>query len=149
MVGSNNTSKGKSKNDVTAEEIVVTAQQSRFHIDASDVPNSREIDIKDIAVGINGRELLNGAHLRLKHGVHYVLVGRNGTEKSTLLKALAEERVPGVPMNLQCVLLGQTLLESSKQDETIQHPKHMTTLEHGIARGACIIENADPRSYQK
>lgn len=38
-----------------------------------------------------------------------MLVGRNGTGKSTLLRALAEGRTPGVPWNLRILLLGQTV----------------------------------------
>jgi len=49
--------------------------------------------------------------------VHYVFAGRNGTGKSTLLKALAEQRVPGVPANLRVLLLGQTRIVGEKEDD--------------------------------
>ena len=94
------------------DEIVVTTQQSRFHADAADAPESKEVDIKDVTLSIGERELLSSAHLRIQEGVHYVFVGRNGTGKSTLLKALAERKVPGVPENLRILLLGQTRIDS-------------------------------------
>ena len=94
------------------DEIVVTTQQSRFHADATDAPESKEVDIKDVTLAIGERELLSSAHLRIQEGIHYVFVGRNGTGKSTLLRALAERKVPGVPENLRILLLGQTRIDS-------------------------------------
>lgn len=41
-------------------------------------------------------------------GRHYVLVGRNGTGKSTLLKAVGDGLVPGIPWSTRILLLGQT-----------------------------------------
>ena len=62
--------------------IVVTSQQSRFHVDAVDAPTSKDIDVKDLTLSVGGRDLLDHAHLRLVDGVHYVLAGRNGTGKT-------------------------------------------------------------------
>jgi ATP-binding cassette, subfamily F, member 3 len=92
--------------------IVVTTQQSRFHADANDAPESKEVDIKDLTLSISKLEILSHAHLRLREGVHYVFGGRNGTGKSTLLKALAECRIPGIPSNLRILLLGQIRIDS-------------------------------------
>ena len=39
---------------------------------------------------------------------HYVLVGRNGTGKSTLLKAIGDGLIPGIPWSTRILLLGQT-----------------------------------------
>lgn len=55
-------------------QIVCSAQQSRFH-DAT-LQSSPEIDLKDVTISIGERDLLAGAHLRLKTGVRYGLVGR-------------------------------------------------------------------------
>ncbi|KAG5635865.1 hypothetical protein H0H81_009848 [Sphagnurus paluster] len=90
------------------EGIVVSAQQSRFHVDATDTPTSKEVDIKDLTLSIGGRDLLSHATLTLRENHHYVLAGRNGTGKSTLLRALAQGRIPGVPWSLRILLLGQT-----------------------------------------
>lgn len=49
------------------------SQQSRFHADTLD---SVEVDLKDVSISIGERELLSGAHVRLKEGVRYGLVGR-------------------------------------------------------------------------
>ncbi|KAK5209542.1 hypothetical protein LTR47_002323 [Exophiala xenobiotica] len=111
--------------------LMVTSQQSRFHVDAVDAPTSKDIDVKDLSLSIGGRDLLDHAHLRILEGGHYVLAGRNGTGKSSLLRALAERRVPGVPSNLRLLLLGQTrvgsdaLTESSESQDLSQ-----TVLDH-------------------
>ncbi|KAF9458819.1 P-loop containing nucleoside triphosphate hydrolase protein, partial [Collybia nuda] len=100
--------------------LVVTAQQSRFHVDASDTSTLKEIDVKDLTLTVGGRDLLTHANLILRENKHYVLVGRNGTGKSSLLRALAEGRIPGVAWNLHMLLLkslqlllGQTNLVNS------------------------------------
>lgn len=76
--------------DGGAEGIVVTAQQSRFAKDSLelDAPTTHEILIKDLSISINQRELLSHAELFLKEGGHYVLVGRNGTGKSSRLECV-------------------------------------------------------------
>ncbi|ORY17528.1 ABC transporter ATP-binding protein uup-1 [Clohesyomyces aquaticus] len=88
--------------------IVVTAQQSRYALDAVDAPASKEILIKDLSINVANRELLSHALLHLVEGRHYVLVGRNGTGKSTLLKAVADGLIPGIPWSTRILLLGQT-----------------------------------------
>lgn len=111
--------------------IVVTSQQSRFHVDAVDAPTSKDIDVKDLTLSVGGRELLDHAHLRLVEGVHYVLAGRNGTGKSSLLRALAERRVPGVPSNLRLLLLGQTRVSSDALTDPVDaEDENLTVLQH-------------------
>ncbi|KAF2434318.1 P-loop containing nucleoside triphosphate hydrolase protein [Tothia fuscella] len=108
----------------------VSAQQSRFHKESVDAPTSKEILIKNLSIQLGQKELLNNAELLLKEGGHYVLVGRNGVGKSTLLKAIAGGHVPGIPWSFNILLLGQTRELSmdeaigglSVQDETVlQH----------------------------
>lgn len=126
----------KSSKQVAASEdgaLVVTSQQSRFHVDATDAPTSKDIDVKDLSLSIGGRDLLDHAHLRIMEGVHYVLAGRNGTGKSSLLRALAERRVPGVPGNLRLLLLGQTRVSSDALTDPVEvEDLSQTVLEHVI-----------------
>ncbi len=102
-------------------DIVVSAQQSRFHTEAIDAPTLRDIDIKDLTVDIGGLEILDHAHLTIQNGVHYLFHGRNGTGKSTLLKALAERHVPGVASNLRILLLGQTRSTSNAEADQVDY----------------------------
>lgn len=62
-------------------EIVAFSQQSRFHRETFDA-NSVDIDLHGVNVIVNNKELLVDAHLRLKPGFRYGLVGQNGVGKS-------------------------------------------------------------------
>jgi ATP-binding cassette, subfamily F, member 3 len=110
--------------------IVVTSQQSRFHTESIDAPTLKDIDIKDLTISVGGLELLDHANLRFQEGKHYVFHGRNGTGKSTVLRALAERRVPGVPSNLRLLLLGQTRVSSDVVDEDQSAKGTQTVLEY-------------------
>ncbi|KAJ9620749.1 uncharacterized protein PV06_03363 [Exophiala oligosperma] len=123
---SKNASAGASTGDGT---LVVTSQQSRYALDAVDAPTSKDIDIKDLTLSIGGRDLLDHVELRFLEGVHYVLAGRNGTGKSSLLRSLAERRVPGVPSNLRLLLLGQTRVSS---DVLSQEPTEAENLSQDV-----------------
>ncbi|KAJ1308009.1 hypothetical protein OPQ81_002080 [Rhizoctonia solani] len=90
----------------TSGQILATSQTSRFHVDTL-TTLSKEIDLHQVNISIGTRDILVDAHLRLKTGVRYGLVGRNGQGKSTILKALADKIIPGVPENLRILLVGQ------------------------------------------
>lgn len=55
-----------------------------------------------------GTEVLSNAKLRLKAGQRYALVGKNGSGKSALLKAIAERLIPGIPEETRIAILQQT-----------------------------------------
>ncbi|KEP47757.1 ATP-binding ABC transporter [Rhizoctonia solani 123E] len=104
----------------TSGQIVATSQTSRFHVDTL-TTLSKEIDLHQVNISIGTRDILVDAHLRLKTGVRYGLVGRNGQGKSTILKALADKIIPGVPENLRILLVGQVegaLSLVSNEDKT-------------------------------
>lgn len=123
--------KGKEPASAAEQILTVTAQQSRFHNDAVNEPVSKEILVKDLSISVANRELLSHAELHLQQGKRYVLVGRNGTGKSTLLKAIADGQVPGIPWSLRVLLLGQT--RSSLEDEVDRlRLKEETVLQHVV-----------------
>ncbi|RDL31461.1 uncharacterized protein BP5553_09670 [Venustampulla echinocandica] len=64
----------------------------------------------------DGLEILSNASLKLKAGVHYALIGRNGTGKSTILKAIAQKLIPGIPIQTRIAILQQTSAEDSTSD---------------------------------
>ncbi|KAK9897459.1 P-loop containing nucleoside triphosphate hydrolase protein [Cystobasidium minutum MCA 4210] len=97
-------------------KIEASAQQTRFDPSSSGVqsffaPSShnptRELDIKDITLSVSNKPILADAHLKLLPGVKYLLHGQNGTGKSTVLKAIKEGLIPGVPANVVITLLQQ------------------------------------------
>jgi len=62
-------------------EIVAYSEQSRFHSESFDA-NHTDIDIKGVNISIGAKDILVDAHLRLKTGVKYGMVGQNGVGKS-------------------------------------------------------------------
>lgn len=115
------------KSNTDKNTLVVTTAQSRFHVDAVDTPTSKEIDMHDLSVSIGGKDILAHANLKLQENVHYVLVGRNGIGKSTLMRALAEGRIPGVSWGLRMLLLGQNVLAGTALDPTTGSTGQSTT----------------------
>nr|POE87815.1 abc transporter f family member 3 [Quercus suber] len=114
-------------------KISVTAQQSRFHTDAEDSTPAKEIIVKDLNINIGERELLSHADLNLQPGRHYVLVGRNGVGKSTLLTAIGTGLVPGLPQALRILLLGQVQAAGDAGDrKDISQTETETVLQHVI-----------------
>ncbi|KAL4873824.1 hypothetical protein BDV12DRAFT_207551 [Aspergillus spectabilis] len=122
-----------------APSIIATCKQTRFHL-LNDQP-SREIDVEGLTIAVaspldpaedltktkakgkskakgEARELIADAHLRFKAGVHYGLVGRNGTGKSTLLRAIADKLVPGIPHSTRIAILQQTDAETQEGCES-------------------------------
>ena len=64
--------------------------------------------MNDLSISIGNREILSHASFQLQVGKHYVLSGRNGVGKSTLLQAIATDQIPSIPQSLRVLLLGQT-----------------------------------------
>ncbi|BAE56043.1 unnamed protein product [Aspergillus oryzae RIB40] len=83
------------------------------------------------------RELISDAHLRLKAGVHYGLIGRNGTGKSTLLRAMADKLVPGIPHSTRIAILQQTETASEEDVKDFAaeeaENKHKTVLQYVLS----------------
>lgn len=114
----------KSATAAAINGIHCSSQQSRFHTETLDT--SKEIDLKDVSISIGERELLSGAHLRLKDGVKYALVGRNGTGKSTLFTAIADKLIPGINPSIRILLLSQVEDSSrASQDESLSVLEHV------------------------
>lgn len=109
--------------------LTVTAQQSRFHNEAIEGSALKEIIVKDLSISIGQKEILNHAQFQLQVGTHYVLVGRNGIGKSTLLQAIATDRIPSIPQSVRVLLLGQTM--SNLEDEMDRLSlESLTVLQH-------------------
>lgn len=107
--------------------------------------------VKDLSVSVSNRELLSRTTLHLVEARHYVLVGRNGTGKSTLLKAIGDGLVPGIPWSTRILLLGQTreaevedeLDGLSLKDETVlQHVVRSDRVRERYTREARLLSEA-------
>lgn len=124
-------SKNKKVDSDHAEgKIVVTARQSRFHeLDDSAL---KDIDINDLSLTVGKREILAHTRLVLKAGLRYVFVGRNGLGKSTVLKALAERKMPGISPNIRMLLLDQTMVEEAQKSSAAVDTK-ITVIEQVVS----------------
>ena len=83
--------------------------------------------------------MLLDAHLKLHEGRHYVLIGRNGTGKTSLLQCVHEQRIPGISFKLRTLLVSQTgepqEVDSKLHDLSLSDVEE-TTLQHVIRRDA-------------
>lgn len=79
------------------------------------------MDLKQVSVIVDDSYLLKDTRLWLKAGTLYGFVGRNGTGKSTLLKAIGYGQLIGFPLNIRTLYIeqlpsdtpeGQTVVET-------------------------------------
>jgi ATP-binding cassette subfamily F protein 3 len=80
-------------------KIVATSQQSRFHRETL-LTSSKDIDMHTVNITVNNLDLLVDAHLRLKEGVRYGLVGQNGVGKTSTFPSSSRSR-PASELTLQ------------------------------------------------
>ncbi len=73
--------------------------------------------VQSLTMAFDGKELLRESHLVIAHGHRYGLWGKNGVGKSTLLRRIAEGRVPGWPLHLSVEMVQQEVLAS---DQTVK-----------------------------
>ncbi|ODO05526.1 hypothetical protein I350_04577 [Cryptococcus amylolentus CBS 6273] len=99
--------------------IEARAQQSRFHAATLNSTSALDIDLQDVDLTVGERELVSGARVHLKSEVKYGLVGRNETGKSTLLVAIAERMIPGIPPSIRIVHVSQ--LEEADATPVSEH----------------------------
>ncbi|EGN95068.1 hypothetical protein SERLA73DRAFT_113824 [Serpula lacrymans var. lacrymans S7.3] len=85
--------------------IIASSQQSRFHRETLET-SSKDIDLADVNISVNQLDLLVDAHLKLKEGVRYGLIGQNGVGKTVLMKCMADN-ILAMPQNLNILHITQ------------------------------------------
>ncbi|KAK9867268.1 hypothetical protein WJX84_007223 [Apatococcus fuscideae] len=68
---------------------------------------SKDLQLENFSVSNGGAELIEDASLMMAHGRRYGLVGRNGTGKTTLLRAMAAHQIKGIPETCQILHVEQ------------------------------------------
>ncbi|OAD66445.1 hypothetical protein PHYBLDRAFT_97316, partial [Phycomyces blakesleeanus NRRL 1555(-)] len=96
----------------TPPTIVAISQQSRFHRETRLDSVTKEIDLMQVNISVNQLELLVDAHLKIKPGVRYGLVGQNGVGKTVLMKCMADNILVGLPQNLHILHIAQLEVHS-------------------------------------
>lgn len=70
---------------------------------------TNDISVEGITLAFCGRELLQRTTLKLVHGHRYGLIGDNGVGKSTLLRRMAKQTIPGIPLHFRFGYVQQEL----------------------------------------
>ncbi len=69
-----------------------------------------DINIPSFTIHIGGKTLLEDANLKIAFGRRYVLIGRNGVGKTTLLNHIARKEIDGMPKHIQIVHVEQEVI---------------------------------------
>lgn len=77
-------------------------------------PVVKDIHLDNLSISNGGAELITNSDVTLAYGHKYGLVGRNGTGKTSLLRALAEREVDGIPKNYQILHVEQEIAGNEK-----------------------------------
>ncbi|EEE58090.1 ABC transporter F family member 3 [Oryza sativa Japonica Group] len=73
-------------------------------------PAVRDIHMENFSVTVGGRDLIQDCTVTLAFGRHYGLVGRNGTGKTSFLRAMAMHAIDGIPKNCQILHVEQEVV---------------------------------------
>lgn len=73
-----------------------------------------DISVPNFTISIGGRTLIDDASLKINFGRRYVLIGRNGIGKTTLLNHIARKEIDGIPKHLQILHVEQEVVSSEK-----------------------------------
>ncbi|KAG2491511.1 hypothetical protein HYH03_010088 [Edaphochlamys debaryana] len=103
-----------------AQRKVLAAHQARAaHSLKGDMPEiirnkggggSKDVHLENFSVSNGGKDLVTDASVMLAFGRRYGLIGRNGTGKTTLLRALAGHEIKGIPPNCQILHVEQEVV---------------------------------------
>ena len=69
-----------------------------------------DINIPAFTIHIGGKTLLEDATLKISFGRRYVLIGRNGVGKTTLLNHIARKEIDGIQKHIQIVHVEQEVI---------------------------------------
>ncbi|HXV05861.1 MAG TPA: ABC-F family ATP-binding cassette domain-containing protein [Solirubrobacterales bacterium] len=123
----------------------------RFSFKPPERPGRVVLKTVDASIEVPGRTLLSGVGLEVERGEHVVLIGANGTGKTTLLETLAGQRPPAdgsvrVGHNVQLGYLSQHAETAAGQGTVLDAAQRETGLTGQKARallGAFLFSGAD------
>ncbi|OMJ07281.1 ABC transporter F family member 3 [Smittium culicis] len=141
-LSSKKTSKSNSSNKnniIKKPNIVAFSQSSRFHLETLET-HLNEIDLKDVNLIVNDRPLLVDAHLQLKEGVHYGLIGKNGTGKSRLPENIRIQYVEQIEVLDDEKTVIQTVIDTD--EERAKRLLTISEIEHAINNNPKSLKSA-------
>jgi ATP-binding cassette subfamily F protein 3 len=75
-----------------------------------------DLNLEDVTISIGNKVICTDANIRMNWGRRYVLIGRNGLGKTTLLNNIARKEIEGIPEHLQILHVEQ---ETASNDNTL------------------------------
>ena len=89
----------KEKMRESIEEVTINHDKDESH--------KVDINIPSFTIHIGGKTLIKDATLKISFGRRYILIGRNGIGKTTLLNHIMRKEIDGIPKHLQIVHVEQ------------------------------------------
>ncbi|GBF89691.1 P-loop containing nucleoside triphosphate hydrolase [Raphidocelis subcapitata] len=122
-----------------------TTQVSRFHAETlTQVTNG--LDLPGVQLAVDFKALLEDAHIQLRPGSRYGLIGRNGVGKSTLLRVMGERTLIGMPSNLRVCYVAQEASGSTERtvlEEVLAVDPQGAALDRQIADLEAALDSGD------
>ncbi|KAM0852654.1 hypothetical protein ACQ4PT_051619 [Festuca glaucescens] len=110
-----------------AEMEALRAGMPPVYVNHSNVGGStiRDIHMQNFSVTVGCRDLIQDQTLTLAFGRHYGLIGRNGTGKTSLPRAMAQHAIDGIPKNCQILHVEQEkdLEEGTESNQSLDKIK--------------------------
>lgn len=140
----------------TVPRVVATSRQTRFNPLVQG--DAGEVDLHDVTISVGERELLVDGRVRLKNGVKYGMIGRyafgicvsrygswltgrNGCGKSTVLQAIADKLIPGIPPTLRIHIVSQ-VEENSQESDIADRTALQRVLDGHVERTSALREKS-------
>ncbi|KXZ48205.1 hypothetical protein GPECTOR_29g111 [Gonium pectorale] len=107
------------KEEEAARKVFAAHQARAEHSLKGDIPTiirnkggggARDVHLENFSLSNGGKELVSDATVMLAFGRRYGLIGRNGTGKTTLLRALASHEIKGIPPTCQILHVEQEVV---------------------------------------
>jgi ATP-binding cassette subfamily F protein 3 len=100
-----------------------------------------DINVENFTICIGGRTLIEEASLKINFGRRYVLIGRNGIGKTTLLNHISRKEIDAVPKHLQILHVEQEVVATDRPllDEVLMCDKERLDLLKELSE----LENID------
>ena len=107
--GKNTKSEGLRKHMEEMEKAKAGLSELIIH-HSRDESHKVDINIPSFTIQVGGKTLLEDAALKINFGKRYVLIGRNGIGKTTLLNYICKKEFDGIPKHLQILHVEQEVI---------------------------------------
>ena len=118
-------SEGRARWEEKAKQMKLKAPEIIMHHDRKE---DYKVDIfcNNVTISIGGVVICEDAEFKINYGRRYVLIGRNGLGKTTILNAIATREIEGIPKHLQILHVEQ---ETVANDNTLLQEILMVDIE--------------------